>query len=110
MKFVGKIGEEIEKKAREEEEKRREEIKKEIREKLNKEMEKLRKEGKTYKVKINDMEIEVPEGFEVVVTKEGTVIRENTSGKVVMLLEEVLLEVVAIRKEGLEVHGLVATV
>ncbi len=107
MKFVGKIGEELEKKAREGEEKRREEIKKEIRERLNKEMEKLRKEGRTYRVKINDMEIEVPEGFEVVVTKEGTVIRENTSGKVVMLLEEVLQEIIAMREEGLDVKGAV---
>ena len=106
MKFVGKIGEEIEKKVREREEKEREEIKKKIRERLSKEIEKLRKEERTYKVKINDMEIEVPEGFEVVVTEEGTVIRETTNREIAILLEEVLHEVMAIREYGLDVTAL----
>ncbi len=107
MKFVGKIGEEIEKKAREEEEKRREEIKKEIREKLNKEMEKLRKEGKTYKVKINDMEIEVPEGFEVVVTKEGIILKEDQDREKALIAEEILVKLEEIRKTVVE--GVVVT-
>ena len=107
MKFVGKIGEELEKKAREGEEKRREEIRKEIRERLSKEMEKLRKEGRTYKVKINDMEIEVPEGFEVVVTKEGIVLKENQDKEKTLIAEEILIKLEDIRKTVVE--GIVVT-
>ncbi len=68
-----------------------------------------KREVKTYKIRINDMEIEVPEGFEVVVTEKGTVIRESESGRIVELTEEILKELRKINEEGLEVWGSVGT-
>jgi len=107
MRFVGKMGERLERVVREEEEKRRDETKREIRERIEREMEKLRREGKTYKVKINDMEIEVPEGFEVVVTKEGIVLKESQETKKALMVEEVLVKLEDIRKTVVE--GVIVT-
>ncbi len=66
-----------------------------------------KKEVKTYKIRINDMEIEVPEGFEVVVTEKGTVIRESESGRIIEVTKEILKQLKAIREEGLDVGGAV---
>ncbi|MDQ7082666.1 MAG: hypothetical protein Q9N34_06720 [Aquificota bacterium] len=68
------------------------------------------KEVKTYRVVINGMEIEVPEGFEVVVEDGETIIRESATGKIVGIAEEVLKELKAIREEGIEIAGPVVTV
>ena len=107
MKFVGKIGEEMEKVVREETEKNLEEIRKRIREKLNKNMENLESEGRSYKVMINDMEIEVPEGYEVVVTKENIILRKSEEQVKSIIAEEILVRLEDLRKTVVE--GIVVT-
>lgn len=102
MKIVGKIAEEMEKTKRNEEEKRMEEIRKRIREKLNKKLESFMKQGKTYKVRINDMEIEVPEGFEVVVTSENIILRTNQEEIRSMIAEEILIRLEDLRETVVE--------
>ena len=65
------------------------------------------KQGKTCKVRINDMEIEVPEGFEVVVTSENIILRTNQEQIRSMITEEILIRLEDLRETV--VKGIVAT-
>ena len=110
MKIVRKIAEEVEKAEKEEIRKKRKKIKKEIREMID-ERNRDNKDVKTFKIRINNREIEIPEGFEVLITEEGAVIRKSSAEEVIIILKEIFELMVAIKDEGIPVDpGVVTTI
>lgn len=111
MKFVGKTAKEMEKIEKEEMKKRREKIRKEIKEMIEEKKRDNNKDVKTFKIRINDREIEVPEGFEVLATEEGIIIRKSSTKEAIIILKEIFELLVAFRDEGIPVDtGPVVTI
>ena len=75
-----------------------------VNKKETKSIKKKPEELKTYKVAINGTEIIVPEGFEVVVRSDETILRQGNSDKILQVVEEILEEIRTIREEGIDVH------